>query len=170
MKRPVGVGVEFLVTFIEAIDWQKEGFWIRDVNRHRHIQSACRLPHFIKAPVVYFDERPGLNLFAKIEAQRLKNFQSLCSHPTGPLNLIGLKVRIIRYGNLVVPWLNEDNEAIRMRYLPVTNRFFKQGSVAPGQIYHYADILTVHHLQDLLRVRRMMNHIGLSLAVNPGQV
>src|SRR5882724_11568115 len=47
MERPVRMIVEFFVTFVEAVGWQEECNRIRNMNRHRKIQLAARIPHGI---------------------------------------------------------------------------------------------------------------------------
>src|SRR5580700_477441 len=70
MKRPVGMCVQFLPTFVEPVNRQKEGFGIGDMDGNRHLQRARRLPHRIESCVVDANELLAAR-FAQVKTQRL---------------------------------------------------------------------------------------------------
>ena len=71
VKRPIWMIVQLLETLVEAVDRQKEGFRIGNMDRNRNAQRTARFPHGIEALVIHFHERPRRNFLAQIQSERL---------------------------------------------------------------------------------------------------
>ena len=57
VKRPVGMIVQLLVTFVEAVGRSEERDRVGDVNCDRHVELPARIPHGIEARIVDLHQR-----------------------------------------------------------------------------------------------------------------
>src|ERR1041385_4020526 len=95
VKRPVGMRTQLFIAFVKTVCRQKERIGIRNVNCDRHIQSAGCFPHLIEPLVVDFHQWTCGHVFAKIESESLKYFQSTRAGFFSGFELFSLKPGIV---------------------------------------------------------------------------
>ena len=134
MERPVRVIVQLLVALVEAIGRQEKGDRVGDMDGHRHVQLAARLPHGIEAGIVDGDEFAGGDVLSQIQSE---SFEDLQTPGTGSLGIgdgIGLDPGIARLQEPVVAGFGEGQESAGMRLVVACNGLRKALSKAAGEV------------------------------------
>ena len=151
MERPVGVRVELLVAFVEAIDRQEERFRIADVYRHRQAEPAARLPHRIEPGVVHAHQLAGRSAVAQVESERLEDLHAHGARRLGLADLVGLPGRVAGLARPGPRRLGHRHEAAGERPVEARDRAGQIVARAAGQVDHGVQVDRVHRLHQLAR-------------------
>src|SRR3954447_14120375 len=144
IEGPVRMIVKFFVALVVAIRRSKESNGIRNVNGDWHVQLPTRIPHRIKARVIYFDQLARGDVLAQIEAERLQNFQTLGSRAMRSFNGFSLKTRIVWFQEPGVRRLGKAVKAIGEVLVIPGNHIGEAVAEASRQVNHAANVFAVH--------------------------
>src|SRR5580704_2759476 len=144
IKGPIRMVVQFLEAFIETIDGKEKSLRIGNVNRYRHAQRSAYFPHGVETWIVNSYQWALRDSLTQVKTQRLKNFQSARACLMSPNNLIGLKLAVTRPICALPPRFRESYKPFWIGLLELSNRFVQSFAHASSQVYHHADILSVH--------------------------
>jgi hypothetical protein len=145
--------VQLLPTLVKPVEQFEEGARVGNVDHHRHVHRARRLPHRVKARVVDLDERPGVAVIAGAEAERLEDLQAAGAKLVCANHFAGLELGVAGLVHATPPRLGEHDEPLGVRRHVRRDRLSEARAVAAGEVHHHADVFRVHHRQKFRRLR-----------------
>src|SRR5207245_10597397 len=128
-----------LEPLVEGIEGEKEGLRSANVDRHRQVEAAACFPNRIEPPIIHFDERPGGDAFAQIEAKCFRDLEAAGTGSLRSCNLVRLKLSVTRLIHAPPPGFREDEKPIRIRSLISPDRFLEPGPHTTPAVNHCAD-------------------------------